>query len=193
MITVMAFTARFGLTAVAAAKEAGLLLDVNEKIVRTWRRDFYNNHGSFSESKQGRHSRPFVLDDENCRHRAAEWVRRIATVKGKPNLTAAKFSSWVNTDLLPSSELPPECPQTTTERTAAKWLNQLGFHPYSLKKGVYIDGHEREDVIDYRKLFLRKLEILDASHLPPPPCSDELTALKLEVRQRLEPRPRLSR
>ena len=136
MITVMAFTARFGLTAVAAAKEAGLLLDVNEKTMRTWRRDFYNNNSSFSESKQGRHSRPFVLDDENCRHRAAEWVRRNATVKGKPNLTAAKFSSWVNTDLLPSSELPPECPQTTTERTAAKWLNQLGFHSYSLKKRV---------------------------------------------------------
>ena len=70
MVAVMAmdtFMIRFGLTAVGAAKEAGLLLQVNEKTVRTWKKDFYSNDGSFSDSKQGKHCRPFVLDDEECR------------------------------------------------------------------------------------------------------------------------------
>ena len=41
------------------------------------------------------------------------------------------------------------------------------------KKGLYIDGHEREDVVEYRKLYLRKLEALEAKHRPPPPVSGE--------------------
>ena len=87
------FMARFGLTAVSSAKEAGLFLQVNEKTVRTWRKDFYANHGSFSESRKGKHSRPFVLDDEDCRRQACEWIRQNASLKGKPNMTAAMFTS----------------------------------------------------------------------------------------------------
>jgi hypothetical protein len=32
-----------------------------------------------------------------------------------------------------------------------KWLNRLGFYATEEKKGVYIDGHERADVIEYRQ------------------------------------------
>ena len=189
MMAVMAmdaFMTRFGLTTVGAAKEVGLFLHVNEKTVRIWNRDFYNNSGSFSASKQGRHSHPFVLDDEECRHKAAAWVRENATCKGQPNMTAAKFRSWVNTELIPQSELPQGCPRQIAERTATKWLHQLGYHPQAHKKGIYIDGHEREDVIEYRKLFLRKLEILELTHLPPPLCADNQTAFQVgsETRSR---------
>jgi hypothetical protein len=30
-----------------------------------------------------------------------------------------------------------------------KWLNRLGFYAIKEKKGVYVDGHERADVIKY--------------------------------------------
>ena len=43
---------------------------------------------------------------------------------------------------------------------------------------MYIDGHKREDVIEYRKLYLRKIEILSSKHLPPPTCSDGVTAFE---------------
>ena len=36
------------------------------------------------------------------------------------------------------------------------------------KKGIYIDGHERSDVVEYQKLFLQKMEILESTHLPSP-------------------------
>lgn len=168
------FIQQFGLTVVAAAKETGLLLGPNEKTVRSWRKDFYHNQGEFSESKQGKHSRPFVLDDEGCRRKASQWVRCNASVNGKPNMTAAAFREYVNSELLPATDLPPGCPHQIKERTAIKWLHELGFRPQLHKKGIYIDGHERADVVDYRQLFLRKLEILQSTHLPPPLCSDGL-------------------
>ena len=41
--------------------------------------------------------------------------------------------------------------------TARKWLHELGFEVLDKKKGVYIDGHEREDVVTHRQKFLRQL------------------------------------
>ena len=96
-------------------------------------------------------------------------------------MTSAKFCSWVNTHLLPTSEIPPGCPQQIQPRTAVKWLHNLGFRPQSLKKSIYIDGHERDDVIEYRKLYLRKLDILSSTHLPPPSCEDGLTAVQTGI------------
>jgi len=40
------------------------------------------------------------------------------------------------------------------ERTAWHWLYKLGWWRTRLKKGVYMDGHERDDVKEYRKVFL---------------------------------------
>jgi hypothetical protein len=34
--------------------------------------------------------------------------------------------------------------------TTYLWLDRLGFYPLESKKGVYVDGYEREDVIAYR-------------------------------------------
>ena len=36
-------------------------------------------------------------------------------------------------------------------RTACCWLNQLGLVHSRYTKGVYVDGHECEDVVFYRK------------------------------------------
>ena len=37
-----------------------------------------------------------------------------------------------------------------------------------------IDGYKRDDVIEYCKLHLGCLEILSATHAPPPLCKDEI-------------------
>ena len=95
-------------------------LGLFEKTIRTWRQDLYTNHGYFTESRQGKHARLIILDDEGLRHKAAEWVRTNATAKGKPNMTGEKFCAWVNTHLLPGAQLPPGCPQQIQPRTAIK-------------------------------------------------------------------------
>ena len=114
-----------------------------------------------------------MYHDEHLNHRAAEWVRAHAFVKGEPNMTAQSFCDWINSDLLVSSHLPPFFPREISLRTSIRWLHHLGFRPVSHKKGVYIDGHEREDVVRHRESLLKILHDLHNSHRPLPPCSDE--------------------
>ena len=131
-----------------------------------------------SEMKQGgrKYKRFCLFNDETLRLQAAMWVRENAVKKGAPNLVAREFCQWVNNELLPSSDLPPNLPRDITVRTATRWLHRLGFRPTSHKKGAYVDGHEREDVVAHRKKFLDEIKTLRDTHLPPPPPSDERVA-----------------
>lgn len=50
-----------------------------------------------------------------------------------------------------------------TGRTASRWLLKLGFKWKEVKKGVYNDGHERDDVVGYRKeVFLPFLKSVES-------------------------------
>ena len=41
--------------------------------------------------------------------------------------------------------------------TARKWLHELGFEILQRSKGVFIDGHERPDVVESRVKFLQAM------------------------------------
>ena len=41
--------------------------------------------------------------------------------------------------------------------TAKRWLNKMGFVFKQYHKGVYYDGHERPDVVEYRQQFLTQM------------------------------------
>lgn len=43
-------------------------------------------------------------------------------------------------------------------RTARKWLNRLGYKWKEDQKGVFFDGHKREDIVEYRETFLEEIE-----------------------------------
>ena len=148
----------------------------NEKTVRPYRKEFFANKGKFKETRQGKYRRNCLLKDENLRLEAAIWVREHACKKGEANMTAKAFCQWVNEELLPLHNLPPNLPQSISVRTATRWLHQLGYHPLSHKKGAYVDGHEREDVVKCRDEFLKEMEDLRDTRLPPPTCSDERAA-----------------
>ncbi len=45
-------------------------------------------------------------------------------------------------------------PPTIHINTAKNYLKELGYKYAEVKKDIYIDGHEREDVVAYRKIFL---------------------------------------
>ena len=176
------YTARFGLTCSAAAAEVALLLGFNEKTIRIWRRDFFVNKGEFFEYRRGSYARYAVLRDEEYRDLALEWFQANSISKRSPNLTAAHFKTWINGILLPivTAEHHPQIQQQVSVRTATRWLHGLGFHPSQSHKGVYFDGHERADVVEYRKLYLRKLKILESTHAPPPCCSDDPIRVRQE-------------
>lgn len=54
-------------------------------------------------------------------------------------------------------------------------MRALGFIHKRFQQGLqYFDGHEREDVRKYRRLYLQKLKYIEATHKPPPTCTDKI-------------------
>lgn len=53
-----------------------------------------------------------------------------------------------------------ETPIVIRSRTAQVWLRKLGFEYKDVKKDVFIDGHERADVVEDRTRFIRMMEEL---------------------------------
>jgi len=52
-----------------------------------------------------------------------------------------------------------------SERTARRWLITLGWRHMRVKKGVYMDGHERPDIIKYRNDMFLPLMVLFKRHM----------------------------
>ena len=171
-----------------AVMEAASFVGFNEKTVRNHHKEFFTNKGNFLETKQGKYTRECLLNNEDLRLEAAMWVRENAYKKGAANMTASSFCQWVNETLLWQHDLPANLPRRISLRTAARWLHHLGFYPQSHKKGAYVDGHEREDVVKSRTMFLERLRQLKSTHKPAPPCSDERAATPppdVETRKKL--------
>ena len=60
-----------------------------------------------------------------------------------------------------------------SQRTALRYMRQLGFKFKTYKQGLqYTDGHERPDVLEYRKKYLNMIKALEVTHKPPPLCED---------------------
>ena len=118
----------------------------------------FEHDGEIVDSNQGKYQRSGVLWSNECfNKKATKFIRENANLKGVPNLTVAGFCEWVNDNLLPNETLEPGFPRHILVETARKWMHQLGFEVLSKKKGTIVDGHEREDVVQYRKKFLRNI------------------------------------
>lgn len=53
-----------------------------------------------------------------------------------------------------------DCRIGIRSRTARRWLNRLDYKWKEVQKGVFFDGHEREDVVEYREIFLDEMKAL---------------------------------
>ena len=71
-------------------------------------------------------------------------------------------------------------------------MHKLEFEVVAKKKGTFVDGHEPDDVVEYRKKFLWRMGFLNASnapteeakvalpadlHTPPPEVTDKTVIL----------------
>lgn len=76
-----------------------------------------------------------IIDDEEYKAMALSWVRLNIFVRGRPNMTAATFRTWVVSVLLPQAKLHhPQVPSSISDSTAVCWLHQIGFEPASTNK-----------------------------------------------------------
>ncbi|RXW24341.1 hypothetical protein EST38_g1508 [Candolleomyces aberdarensis] len=98
-----------------------------------------------TEKRGGYRSRSSLLRDEAVRAAARGWLtaQKIGTVSPK------MFREGINKEIIPGLGIVLKAPLST--KTATRWLVKLGWIKVTRRKGVYMDGHEREDVVQYRK------------------------------------------
>src|SRR5258708_10179759 len=65
---------------------------------------------------------------------------------------------YVNETMLPSL-FPNETRQKISEQMAQQWLWKLGYRNTETKKGMYTNGHERPNVLAYRKKFIEYMSM----------------------------------
>ena len=78
-------------------------------------------------------------------------------------MTSRSFCSWANDTRLPNTTLEPGAPRKASVEVARRWLHTMGFTVKRITKGIYVDGHERQDVIEARDSFLKKMTSLGFS------------------------------
>jgi len=101
------------------------------------------------EKRGGEKEARSPLFDERVKRAACGWLTSQAVGQVSPR----RFQEALNVEILPSLSI--ELKRPLCERTARRWLLKLGWRLTMLKKGVYMDGHEREDVVKYRnEVFL---------------------------------------
>lgn len=149
-----------------AAQETANICKITDRTVFNYAAEFKAHNGSLHKSKRRSHQ-THIWDDEECNRKATKYVREHASVKGQPNITNESFCQFVNEDLLPNSTLSPDMPREISMSTAYQWLHKLGFEVLSSsKKGIFIDGHEREDdVVADRKDYLQFMAKLELRHV----------------------------
>ncbi|TFK63428.1 hypothetical protein BDN72DRAFT_882113 [Pluteus cervinus] len=105
------------------------------------------------EKRGGARGKRSVLLDETVQTAAREWLGSQTA----GSITPHAFQQALNEAILPSLSVTPKRP--LSERTARRWLVRLGWRMTVLRKGVYMDGHERADVVQYRQhVFLPLME-----------------------------------
>ena len=98
--------------------------------------------------------RRIIIDDEDI----AEEIK--IKLKGKEREGFLKAEDVV--DVVASLEMQAIFAQkgnskaTISVKTALRWLEKMGWTYRKLKHGMYFDGHERLDVVEYRKAFVER-------------------------------------
>ena len=175
---------------VEASKFAAAVTGFSHQVVRRWAFAYFSNLSQYpgsldniddhyietelsSERGKACGNPTVILHDEEFQLAARAFVHENAYRKGEPNLTTDRFCKWVNDSFGVVIGL----------ETGRQWLHHLGFSIYNHQKGVFFDGHERDDVTAYRVELLEKLAKLDETTITPSqPCPNTVDTEKQYIR-----------
>ena len=173
---------QFSMKDTEAAVLVAQMVGKSDRTIRQWRSDLVGNDGEMPESQQGKYQREGVLwHNEELNKVAREYVHNNSSIKGKPNMTVQYFCKWVNKSLLPNLTLEPGFPRKVSMATARRWLHQMGFEVITPRKGIFIDGHERDDVVESRKMFLRRMVKIGFVHITNAPTDSSRAAIPTDL------------
>ena len=109
------------------------------------------------EKRGGEKNARSWLHDEAVQSRTRDWLTSQETGK----VTPRRLQQALNEVIFPDLNIILKSP--LSERTARRWLIKLGWRRTVVRKGVYMDGHEREDVVKYRnEIFLPAMARFEA-------------------------------
>ena len=141
-------------------------------LIRKWAKYWLNN-SILPKSMQGCHQKTkSLIDDEDIINNSLNFIRHNG---GKT--TPKEFRQFIISVIFPQINVTNN--KTISIKTSRIWLKKLGLKPQSRKKGIYFDGHEREDVLEYRKKFLKEMEELEC--LMPTFVGDDMIQINPEI------------
>jgi len=109
-----------------------------------------------TEEKRGSGGGRSLLKDERVQAAARAHLSTMPTGE----VTPKEFHRALNERILPSLRFALK--DGLSERTARRWLVLLGWRHTRVKKGVYMDGHERPDVVEYwNNVFLPLMALFE--------------------------------
>ncbi|GBC21156.2 hypothetical protein RIR_jg24235.t1 [Rhizophagus irregularis DAOM 181602=DAOM 197198] len=118
--------------------------------IRNWA-NYWLLHNALPISYQGKHQKTIrLIDDEDVAEECHAWIRD-QNYKVMP----IKFKEFIEHNLLAKLEINKK--KTINISTAVRWLHILGYTKQRQKQGIFYDGHERADVVQYRNDFLKQI------------------------------------
>ncbi|KAI0281130.1 hypothetical protein BGY98DRAFT_1095071 [Russula aff. rugulosa BPL654] len=126
-------------------------MDAHARCIRKWTVEFLQ-HGALPLHHLGQ-ARWTVLSDKDI---ASEIKLQMVEKSKKGFLKAEDLVDLVATPEM--QEIFSEkgiCKKSISKNMATRWLQKLDWRYKGIKKGMYINGHEREDVVAYRRKFIK--------------------------------------
>ncbi|THU93162.1 hypothetical protein K435DRAFT_598479, partial [Dendrothele bispora CBS 962.96] len=122
------------------------------KMLRVWVMDFVESEKNLPTAKYGK-SNASMLEDEDLAQELHLHLQGIGKYVASRHVVQFVNSPEVRARL--------RLKKGITDCTARRWMNRMRFRWKKEPKGMYSDGHEREDVVDYRQnIFLPQWEKL---------------------------------
>jgi len=129
--------------------------DHHARRIREWGNEYLET-GELSHHRQGAHTKIKPLkDDEDFSGVCKAWLR-LAKPEHRSPLALKEFAER---EVLPGMA---NSRKTISESTCREYMKEWGYSFGTHSKDVYMDGHEREDVVEYRAGFVGRILELEA-------------------------------
>ena len=126
------------------------VMQCSGRSVESWAK-YYIEHGKVPDSMRGKHQKTAsLLHDEDFQEKCASWLRVCLPSRRTPHL----FMKHLNDNVVPF--VTGAIKIKVSENTARRWMLAIGYKYGMWKQDIYFDGHEREDVVAYRKVFCQR-------------------------------------
>jgi hypothetical protein len=126
--------------------------DYMARCIRKWS-DHFVRTGELPVYYQGKHMKlESLLDDEDFNEGCQAWLRQQVPETRSPR----DLKMYIEGTLFPKL-IGHIKKDTISEKTCRNYMHLWGYRYDERRKGIYYDGHERSDVIEYRNKWLERM------------------------------------